>query len=177
MPMIRFHGFRPYLALVAACLLGHGTVASAQTPQGRPLTYFLQPATDPTPLQNFRHHRDRHRILVSFAPRPDTAASMEQTSAILARRADLEERDLLVYQLYSEADATALHRTSQSISVESARAIYSLYSVKPDDQVAILIGKDGGAKARYALPVDLKKVFDVVDAMPMRQQEMDQRRR
>lgn len=35
-----------------------------------------------------------------------------------------------------------------------------------------LIGKDGGEKARWDLPVSSAEVFAIVDAMPMRQREM-----
>jgi hypothetical protein len=39
----------------------------------------------------------------------------------------------------------------------------------------ILIGKDGGEKIRQGSSVDLKEIFAIIDAMPMRQQEMRER--
>jgi len=37
---------------------------------------------------------------------------------------------------------------------------------------AILIGKDGGVKGRWDSPVDMDALFGLIDAMPMRRQEM-----
>lgn len=36
----------------------------------------------------------------------------------------------------------------------------------------LLIGKDGGIKMREAYPLEPKKIFDRIDAMPMRRAEM-----
>lgn len=41
-----------------------------------------------------------------------------------------------------------------------------------DGVSAVLVGKDGGVKARWSEPVDPSAVFDLVDAMPMRLREM-----
>ena len=38
---------------------------------------------------------------------------------------------------------------------------------------AVLVGKDGTAKQSYDAPVAAAAVFAAIDAMPMRQQEMD----
>jgi hypothetical protein len=37
---------------------------------------------------------------------------------------------------------------------------------------AVLVGRDGGEKLRSAEPVPAEKLFDLIDAMPMRQREM-----
>ena len=36
----------------------------------------------------------------------------------------------------------------------------------------ILIGKDGGEKQRWSEPVEPQEFFQIIDAMPMRQDEM-----
>ena len=38
--------------------------------------------------------------------------------------------------------------------------------------MSILVGKDGGVKFRQDRIVELKEIFRVIDAIPMRQQEM-----
>ena len=43
------------------------------------------------------------------------------------------------------------------------------------DFQAVLIGKDGGVKARWAEPVSLNALYELIDAMPMRQREMRER--
>ncbi len=46
------------------------------------------------------------------------------------------------------------------------------FNFKAGEFKAHLIGKDGGIKATYNKPVEMKKVFAEIDSMPMRQQEM-----
>jgi hypothetical protein len=36
----------------------------------------------------------------------------------------------------------------------------------------LVIGKDGGIKAKYKKPVEMKKVYQLIDSMPMRKSEM-----
>jgi hypothetical protein len=39
----------------------------------------------------------------------------------------------------------------------------------------ILVGKDGGIKLKRSDQVDLREVFELIDSMPMRQNEMRQK--
>jgi len=41
----------------------------------------------------------------------------------------------------------------------------------------LLIGKDGGVKLRSSGPVSMKDLFGLIDSMPMRQQEMDSKKK
>ena len=43
--------------------------------------------------------------------------------------------------------------------------------------LAVLVGKDGGAKLRAAKPITARELMTTIDAMPMRQDEMRQRAR
>jgi len=40
-----------------------------------------------------------------------------------------------------------------------------------------LVGKDGGVKRSETTPVQATAIFEQIDAMPMRQQEMQERKR
>ncbi len=42
----------------------------------------------------------------------------------------------------------------------------------PEDFLFVLIGKDGSVKYRSEEPVSTTKLFEIIDAMPMRQREM-----
>ena len=46
------------------------------------------------------------------------------------------------------------------------------YNVQRGTFAAILVGKDGGEKFRSGEPVRPEILFDLIDAMPMRQREM-----
>ena len=41
-----------------------------------------------------------------------------------------------------------------------------------DQEGAVLVGKDGGVKERWSVAPRLQEIFDLVDAMPMRQREL-----
>ena len=70
-------------------------------------------------------------------------------------RKALKERDLVVIQGEEEmADA---------------------YGVSSSDFTLILIGKDGGVKAKQVRRVNLPQLFRLIDAMPMRRKEMEKR--
>ena len=70
-------------------------------------------------------------------------------------RKALKERDLVVIQGEEEmADA---------------------YGVTSSDFTLILIGKDGGVKAKQVRRVNLPQLFRLIDAMPMRRKEMEKR--
>ena len=49
------------------------------------------------------------------------------------------------------------------------------WHVGRDDFAVILVGKDGGEKARWSAPVDPARIFAEIDVMPMRKQEVRQR--
>ncbi|MGB1234651.1 MAG: DUF4174 domain-containing protein [Planktomarina sp.] len=48
--------------------------------------------------------------------------------------------------------------------------------LRPHGFGMVLIGKDGGVKLRNALPWDLREISRVIDKMPMRQLEVEERR-
>jgi hypothetical protein len=87
---------------------------------------------------------------------------IEQLRLFERAKAGMRERDLvLVEGVGGSADAEALRRR---------------YSVPHDPFRAILVGKDGGAKLSAAAPISAETLFETIDTMPMRQDEMKGRR-
>ena len=66
----------------------------------------------------------------------------------------LTERDLLLFAVKTNAKTL------------------SKFSIKPDFEGVLLIGKDGGLKFQEPFPVNPKTIFDRIDSMPMRRAEM-----
>jgi len=56
----------------------------------------------------------------------------------------------------------------------AVRRLRDRFSVPPVAFRVILVGKDGTEKQRSAEPVSIRSIFDRIDAMPMRQREMDE---
>lgn len=60
--------------------------------------------------------------------------------------------------------------------VDSGDALHSKYKVPAASFQVILVGKDGGEKHRSKRVMTMQELFALIDAMPMRQSEMKQRR-
>ena len=130
-----------------------------------PLAGNSQPAT--VTLQALR---DRQRALLVFANGNNQLAEAQLT--IAAAHADgFRERDLLLVGLTgsNQAVPTAL------LSGSGDMAARTRFNVKPGEFTVILIGKDGGEKLRSHQPIAWEKLQSTIDAMPMRQDEMQRK--
>ena len=99
----------------------------------------------------------KNRILLIFAPTEADTAYQQQRQLLEASAAEVKERDLIVLPVV-EAAANQDLRTQFNIA-NGAFAV-------------ILIGKDGGEKARFERVISAAQLFAIIDAMPMRQSEM-----
>ena len=102
----------------------------------------------PTPeagLPDLTAHRWKHRVLIVDTPSPEAEAYRRQRASLDADAAGLKERDLIV-----------------------------ITQAAPTFRVR-LVGKGGGVKLDQATPVELPALFALIDAMPMRQAEMNSR--
>lgn len=112
-------------------------------------------------------HLGRERILV--VPRPGARYLDDVTQ----QAGLLRDRDLRVVALLSPGDPALKRPQTAALTLLS----------DPGGRVAarygqsVLIGKDRGVKALYPAPPSLSAVLELVDAMPMRQQERQQRGR
>jgi hypothetical protein len=102
-------------------------------------------------------YRWRNRPVLLFAPSADDPGYAEQRAALQAARAGLVERDIVVLSDTDPAADGALRRR-----------------LEPADFEVLLVGKDGGVKLRRQAPIPPAELFGVIDAMPMRRQEMSE---
>ena len=85
-------------------------------------------------------------------------------------RHELSERDVIWFII--QGDQVVSNDTGE-LSHDSLRNALQQYAVKPGE--VILIGKDGGLKLRLD-NLDIPILFSVIDAMLMRQNEMQRQR-
>ena len=116
------------------------------------------------PLEQILHeNRDRKRIVLLVASTADQADFKRQKALLAAHIAELAERDMMVVEVLhsrlSDADQAFLTRKIGG---------------KPNFAV-VLIGKDGGVKLKSVEPIMPARLFETVDTMPMRRQEMRRR--
>lgn len=100
---------------------------------------------------------------------------------------DFTPRKLLLFgkgQLALQTQLQWLEKDSLEVSkrdlkietVEFNSELAKRYHIKSGQFPVMLIGRDGGEKYRTHEPVTTKKLFDIVDAMPMRQSEIQNKK-
>ncbi|MDQ3396564.1 MAG: DUF4174 domain-containing protein [Deinococcota bacterium] len=109
------------------------------------------------PLLQLEGYSWKNRLLLVFAPALEEY--QEQKRLLVGQEAGLKDRDLLVFYLGEESPA-------------GIEALKGRFGVGEEPFLAVLVGKDGGAKGRFHKPVSADELFSLIDGMPMRQQEM-----
>lgn len=99
------------------------------------------------------------RPVVVFADSPNDPRFRQQMDLLLDRPAELAERDVVIL-------------TDTDPSAESALRM----RLRPRGFMLVLIGKDGEIELRKPAPWDVRELSRSIDKMPLRQQEIDDRR-
>ncbi|MDZ7762064.1 MAG: DUF4174 domain-containing protein [Desulfovermiculus sp.] len=123
---------------------------------------------------DLQEYRWKNRLLLVFSP-SDTDQTYLELQQALGRAEDrLQDRDMVVFHLFPSGRGKV---DGACLSEKEVRSLFQRFDVSDHPLTVILIGKDGGEKARQVGRFDLQAVFDRIDAMPMRQREMRQQSR
>lgn len=107
-------------------------------------------------------------MLLVFAPSVDNH-SYQQQMQLLQQKSGFKDRDLVLVQVLATDKSYA---NEQLIDQSSAAKLRERFGVDKESFRVILVGKDGGVKRQDTTPVRATTIFEQIDAMPMRQQEM-----
>lgn len=118
-------------------------------------------------------YRWRHRLLLIFSPSTDFAAYQTLLQQLHQERTGVLDRDLIVFRLVNQGHSQVGKARLNHQEVETLRR---RFGVTENEFRVVLIGKDGGVKLSER-SVDLVDVFGLIDSMPMRQREMEEKRR
>ncbi|MEM7106582.1 MAG: DUF4174 domain-containing protein [Bacteroidota bacterium] len=121
----------------------------------------------PTTKNPLELHVWKQRVIIIFSENPKSLA--DQTASFRAELSELEDRDLVIYRLGPQYGTNPL---KQKMAKEDYDWLVDRYVNEGDEFLVILIGKDGGVKLRSGEPVANSKLFELIDRMPMRIQEM-----
>lgn len=156
------------LAGSAAIALGRGRQAGNPTMTHETMTYerAAQPASDHIDL---RRYRDRNRLLLIFAPNVVDHRYAEQAKLLHAAHEGFAERDLLRFDLFEQGEGR--QGETRFPAVEAAR-LRAHFGIKPGHFAALLIGKDGHVANRADHLIAPERLYSLIDAMPMRRDEM-----
>ena len=112
------------------------------------------------------------RPILLFAKSRSFAQLGKQLDLLRDYRPDLQERDIVVLSTTGNQETSA---AIGYVSIDRGTARLLRRRFEPDMKglTVILIGKDGGEKGRWTSVVEPQEIFDLIDSMPMRQQEIN----
>lgn len=114
----------------------------------------------------------KNRLLFLFAPDGSNPLFKDLQSEIIAQKTEVKDRDLVVFELLERGPS---RMNNAPMDREAANSIRDRFAIPPDTFTLILVGKDGGIKLKHHDRANLKEVFELIDSMPMRQNEMRQK--
>lgn len=100
------------------------------------------------------------REILLFYKKEGKAFQDKQLAILQQNEAGLKERDILIHTY----NVNEQNKEARKWKIDSSASF-----------VFLLVGKDGGEKLRSDSVVSAEKLFSVIDAMPMRKQEMKRR--
>jgi hypothetical protein len=114
----------------------------------------------------------KNRLLFVFAPERSDPLFDSLQREVLARKQEADDRDLLVFEVL-ELGASLME--GAPLDPQAAASLRKRFDIPPKGSAVIRVGKDGGIKLREKDPVRLDEIFNLIDSMPMRQDEMRRR--
>jgi hypothetical protein len=128
----------------------------------------------PSDELDFDGFRWKNRLLIIFTPSEEHPVYKSFQEDIRKLKEDISDRDLVVFHVFESG------QVKQGVLVQEeihARFPRERFNEKAGGFTLILIGKDGGVKLRQVEGFDLDQIFALIDSMPMRQREMEQKSR
>jgi len=118
--------------------------------------------------------RWKNRVLVLFSPSESDPLFQLQKQGLASSAEEVLDRNLMILEIVEQGQSRA---GNQLLSEKSVQAIRKRFGVQAGTFQVLLIGKDGGVKLRSSGAVSMKDLFGLIDSMPMRQQEMDSKKK
>lgn len=113
-------------------------------------------------------YRWQNRLLLAFSPSGDDGRLADVQALAHTHAYEFRERDLILGTVLNGEGILE----ERDLETDEANRLRERYDVHPREFVVLLVGKDGGVKLRVNRPPAPAEVFDLIDAMPMRQLEM-----
>jgi hypothetical protein len=135
----------------------------------------LSAGADPDPLSQYRW---THRLLVLDVPdtEPGRATLATFRTSLGDRMEEVLARDLLIVPVGDLPHPGDLLQPAAALGATERSGVRRRLGLQGRGAQLVLIGKDGGIKARQSEGVfDLERLFALIDSMPMRRAEMGQR--
>ncbi len=127
----------------------------------------------------FADYQWKNRILVVFSTQDDTSNDLlqKQIELFSDNKKELEERDLIVFQIFKdkniEKGVSPIQKSISGSDIDKLKKRFDFVFDKENRFVVFLVGKDGQTKLKTENEIlGIEKLFGIIDAMPMRQNEI-----
>jgi hypothetical protein len=121
---------------------------------------------------DLRQFQWKNRLLFLFAPQRSDRFFSDLLNEIMVNKNEVEDRDLIVFEILEFGPSFMI---SVSLDAQTAAALREKFDSPPGRFTVILVGKDGGVKLKRHTGTLLNDIFALIDAMPMRQEEIRQK--
>ncbi len=111
----------------------------------------------------------KNRVVISFASKLESSASNTQNKNYERATRQWAERDLLFIEINPDLKVKINGKLTHEVN---ASELIKTFPSNPDKYLVVLIGKDGSEKHRSLKAIPNSLLFEIIDAMPMRQIEM-----
>ena len=116
----------------------------------------------------------KNRLLFLFAPNRSHPLFDVLQKSIATQQAEVADRDLVIFEIL-ESGTSRLD--TSDLGPQVAQSLRDKFDVSPGRFVLILVGKDGSVKLNRQEQTRLGDIFALIDAMPMRMEELRQKSR
>ena len=110
----------------------------------------------------------KNRLVLVIAENKENKDFQKQLTELQQDKAGLKERKLIIFKILPDQFSRGL----ESETWENGSALYQEYITKASGFQVFLIGLDGRVKLVQSEILSLRKLFNTIDSMPMRQAEM-----
>jgi hypothetical protein len=114
-------------------------------------------------------YRWKSRLLLLFAPTRDHPWFDSLHRSLMTRKADVADRDLVFFEVLESGLSTL---DTEPLDPGTAEMLREKFGVAEGSFSVVLVGKDGGVKLDHQGQIRVEEIFALIDAMPMRQEEM-----
>jgi len=123
---------------------------------------------------NISQFQWKNRLLFLFAPNRNHPLFEPLHKSLAARKSEAADRDLVVFEILESGPSSM---NTEYLDTQAAQKLRDKFDVQRGRFAVILVGKDGGIKLNRQEHTPLKDIFALIDAMPMRREEMRQKSR
>lgn len=124
--------------------------------------------------QNIQKHRWEHRILIVQTTDVDSKKFVDQLKTFKGQEKGLVERKLILYKtIENQFELISFKNTRPLNSGTISDRFRNKYLENNNDFKILLLGLDGGIKLQQEKILSIETLYNTIDAMPMRQREMN----